>query len=234
MDAQLSFVAIAAAMVAAVLAMILPFVWRSRSTTLAVALGLPAAVASMYAVRGDWASMGSERSALTAQWLESGLPDDGAASEQLLVHLEQHLRQQPADARALVMKARLDMRAQRYKQASAAFAKAVSGPSKTANDPGVWVEYAEARGMAQGRTLVGEPLRLVERALALDAHHAQALDLAGSAAWEMHDFAAAAQHWKRLLAQLPPGSVRHDELSKAIQRAQQRAALALPRDSPSR
>jgi len=120
------------------------------------------------------------------------------------------------------------MRAQRYDHAVTAFGQAVTGNSKAANDPGVWVEYAEARGMAQGGTLAGEPLQLVQKALSIDAHHAQALDLAGSAAWEVRDFAKAAMYWKRLLEQIPSGSSRHAELSLAIERAEQRAKLSLP------
>jgi cytochrome c-type biogenesis protein CcmH len=182
----------------------------------------------LYSLRGDVGALDSERSALSEQWLESGLPAEGEASEHLYAELERYLQRQPSDARALVLKARLDMRAQRYDFAAAAFEKALAGKSKAANDAGVWVEYAEARGMAQGGTLAGEPLVLVQKALALDARHGQALDLAGSAAWEVRDFAKAAMHWKRLLEQIPPGSPRHAELSLAIERAEQRAKLSLP------
>ena len=138
------------------------------------------------------------------------------------------MQRQPSDARALVLKARLEMRAERYEQAAATYEKAVAGGSKAAKDPGVWVEYAEARSMAQGSTLLGQPQRLVQTALALDPRHAQALDLAGSAAWEMHDFANAALYWERLLVQITPESPRHAELSAAIARAQRRVRFSLP------
>ena len=104
----------------------------------------------------------------------------------------------------------------------------MAGRSKAANDPGVWVEYAEAQGMAQGGTLVGEPLRLVHKALAIDARHARALDLAGSAAWELRDYASAATYWQRLRTQLTPGETRHAELTGAIEHAQRLARLSLP------
>jgi cytochrome c-type biogenesis protein CcmH len=120
------------------------------------------------------------------------------------------------------------MRAEKFDLAVAEYAQALAGRSKVVNDAGVWVEYAEALGMAQGRTLVGEPLRLVHKALELDARHPQALDLAGSAAWETRDFANAAIYWKRLVVQIPPGDARHAELSAAIQRAEQRARFELP------
>lgn len=240
MDSQLIFLALAAAMVALALGLILPFVLRDMRhkgsgarrrawiTTAALLLGVPALAFGVYSLRGDWDAVGSERSALSEQLLEGGLPNEGDASAHVYAELERHVQRHPSDARALVLKARLDMRAERYEQAAAAFEKAVAGTSKAASDPGVWVEYAEARGMAQGRTLIGEPLRLVHKALGLDASHAQALDLAGSAAWEVQDFAKAANYWKRLLEQIPPDSTRHAELSLAIGRAEQRARVSLP------
>ncbi|HEY0856361.1 MAG TPA: hypothetical protein VGE16_04860 [Albitalea sp.] len=240
MNTPFLFFALSGAMVAVALAVVLPYVWRGARdhagtghagrpwlATAALAVGLPALAFGLYAIRGDAAAIGGERSQLSAQLMTGDLPGADAAGN-LQAELDRHLQRQPNDARALVLKARLDMRAERYAQAAAAFEKAVAGQSKAAQDPGVWVEYAEARGMAQGRTLAGEPLQLVHKALALDPDHAPALDLAGSAAWEMRDYAQAARHWKRLLAQLPGGTPRHAELSQAIERAEQRAQLTLP------
>lgn len=163
-----------------------------------------------------------------ARRLEGSALTSDEALDRLHADLERHVKWQPSDVRALVFKARLEMRARRYEQAVETFAKALAGNSTAANDPGVWVEYAEARGMSQGRTLMGEPLALVQKALAIDPNHGPALDLAGSAAWERQDFAGAAAHWKRLLAQIPPGSARYAELAQAIERAQQRARMSLP------
>jgi len=240
MDSRLIFLVLAAAMIALALGLILPFVLRgmrhkglaarrhSWIATAALVLGAPALAFAVYSFAGDWDAVGGERSALSEQLLEGALPNEGNASAHVYAELERQVQRHPSDARALVLKARLDMRAERYEQAAAAFEKAVAGTSRAANDPGVWVEYAEARGMAQGRKLVGEPLRLVHRALALDANHPQALDLAGSAAWEAQDFANAVNYWRRLLEQIPPDSARHAELSLAVGRAEQRARMSLP------
>ncbi|MHB1122207.1 MAG: tetratricopeptide repeat protein [Ramlibacter sp.] len=147
--------------------------------------------------------------------------------------LELQLQRHPDDVRALVLKARLDMEAQRFDLAAGGYGKALGLPnSKAVRDPDVWAEYAEAVGMQQGGTLAGKPMQLVDKALALDPRHAKSLDLAGSAAWEARDFAAATDHWKRLLERLPPGSSRHGELAAAIRAAEQRARLALPAGRP--
>jgi cytochrome c-type biogenesis protein CcmH/NrfG len=195
----------------------------------ATVLGVLAIALGLHGLQRELAAVSSEqRSAPSQQLLEGDLQPDGDVSARLYADLQRHLRWQSSDVRALIFKARLDMEAQRYEEAAAAYKKAVSGASKAAKDPGVWVEYAEALGMAHGRTLDGEPLKLVHKALSLDASHAPALDLAGSAAWEIGNFASAAEYWKQLLRQLPTGTARHTELSQAIERAERRARISLP------
>ena len=191
-------------------------------------LALPALAGALYLWLGDPGALDPTRAALSAQLRDADAPLDDAAAAHVLAELQQHLQRQPGDTRAWVMKARLDLQAQRYEQAAAGFERALQGQSKTAGDAGLWVEYAEARGMQQGGTLAGAPRQLVDKALSLNPDHPQALDLAGSAAWEAGEFGLAATHWKRLLAQIPENSPRHLQLSSAIQRAEQRARFALP------
>ena len=85
----------------------------------------------------------------------------------------------------------------------ATYAQAVKVGPKAAKDATVWVKYAEALGMTQGGTLTGHPLALLERALALNPTHPQALDLAGSAAWGAADFKIAIHCRQRLRRQMP-------------------------------
>lgn len=234
------FYGLAGAMAVLVAGLLLPFVrrrmrsgeaaagWRNWTSATALVVAVPGLAFGLYGVHGDPGAVGVERSALSELVLRGDMDAESQAWVQVYAELEHHLTRQPADPRALMLKARLDMRAQRFGLAAATFEKAVAGKSKAANDPSVWVEYAEARGMAQGRTLAGAPLQLVHKALALDPNHFQALDLAGSGAWEMGEFGQAAQYWSRLLQQIPADQPRHAELLQAIARAQQRARLTLP------
>jgi cytochrome c-type biogenesis protein CcmH len=80
----------------------------------------------------------------------------------------------------------------------------------------------------QGGRLAGKPHELIDRALALDAAHPRALEMAGSAAYEAGDFRGAARHWKQLLTLLPANSTEHAQLAAAIARAEQRAKFTLP------
>jgi cytochrome c-type biogenesis protein CcmH len=82
--------------------------------------------------------------------------------------------------------------------------------------------------MAQGGRLAGRPRELIDKALALDAAHPRALEMAGSAAYEAGDFRAAARFWRQLLAQLAAESSEHGQLVAAIARAEQRAKFSLP------
>lgn len=200
-----------------------PKSWRLALGAFAVTV--PLLAVGLYAWKSDATATEQDPQAAISELL-SGSGELGA--EHVYSQLERQLQRYPSDVRARVLKARLDMQAGRFEEAAAGYAKALEGTSKAASDPDVWVEYAEARGMVQGRTLVGEPQRLVDKALALNANHPGALDLAGSAAWEMRDFNSAASHWKRLLEQLPPGSARHAELGLAVERAEQRARISLP------
>ncbi len=242
----LGFAAAAACMVAVAMVFVLPRPWRAarvaatgdapgvtggqgpRWHRTALLLVLPAAAAALYLLLGDPAALNAQRAELSARLRDAEGNLDTAAAANATAELQQHLQRQPGDARAWVTKARLDMQAQRFDQAAAAFERALQGKAKTTGDATVWVEYAEARGMLQGGTLAGPPRQLVDKALSLNPDHPQALDLAGSAAWEAGEFALAAAHWRRLLAQIPEGSPRHVQLMGAIQRAQQRARFALP------
>lgn len=201
---------------------------RSWNTAALAALPLAVLALALYAFPGHNTALWSDSNVLSEELLDRALSAQRDVPGNLYADLERHLRWQPSDVRARVFKARLDMRAQRYEQAAAEYEKAVAGTSRAAMDPGVWVEYAEARAMAQRATLAGEPLKLVRKALSIDAKYPQALDLAGSAAWEMQEFAQAARYWKQLLIQIPTGTTMHAELSRAIERAEQRARISLP------
>lgn len=195
------------------------------------ALALAAAAGTVLVQREVAAGADVQDASALALEVERALQAQGGplVAGNLYSQLELQLQRHPDDVRALVLKARLDMEAQRFHLAAGAYEKALGLPkSKAVRDPDVWAEYAEAVGMQQGGTLAGKPMELVDKALALDPRHPAALDLAGSAAWEARDFRAAAAYWKRLLERLPPDSARHGELSAAIRAAEQRARLALP------
>lgn len=192
-----------------------------RGATFAVLAALPLAALAIYLLVGS-----PQFAARPAKVAASG--PDAPRGAVAATELEAHLARSPRDARAWVMLARLRMQADLFAPAADAYATAIAVSPKVAADPGVWCEYADALGMAQGGSLAGRPRELIDRALALDAAHPRALEMAGSAAYEARDFRAAADYWRRLLAQLAPAAPEHAQLAAAIERAERQARLALP------
>jgi cytochrome c-type biogenesis protein CcmH len=139
--------------------------------------------------------------------------------------LAAHLARHPDDGRSWVLLARIDLDADRFADAAAAYERALAASTKVAADPAVWCEYADALGMANGGSLAGKPRELVMRALARDPQHPKALEMAGSAAFEAHEYAAALGYWNALRAQLPAESDAGRELERAIRRAERLARV---------
>jgi cytochrome c-type biogenesis protein CcmH len=156
---------------------------------------------------------------------EPAKAEPGVTSRDALVSF---LQDNPRNGRGWVLLALMDLEAERYPEAAASFEKGIAASRQVAADPAVWCWWADALGMAQGGTLAGRPTELIDRALALGAHHPMALEMAGSAAYERRDFTLAVQHWRTLLAQIEPGTQAHQELSAAIGRAERLAATSLP------
>jgi cytochrome c-type biogenesis protein CcmH/NrfG len=103
--------------------------------TLVLGIGLPAASLLFYWLRGDPGAMNADRSALSLALLNGGLPDSAEAAQRLQAELGEHLARQPDDPRALVLKARLDMRAERFNEAVAAYAKACRAAARPSTMP---------------------------------------------------------------------------------------------------
>jgi cytochrome c-type biogenesis protein CcmH len=138
------------------------------------------------------------------------------------------LHHNPRNGRGWVLLGLMDLEADRFDEAAAAFEKGIAASRQVAGDPAVWCWWADALGMAQGGSLAGRPTELIERALALRANHPIALEMAGSAAYERRDFERAVGYWRQLLPQIPQGSPPHQQLEAAIARAERLAATSLP------
>jgi len=185
-----------------------------RGAVIAIVVALPAFAFGLYALFGDSGALGRASSAeLAAVNPASGAP---VRREDLVRHLARNAR----DGRGWVLLARIDFAADRFSAAAESYRKALVSSPKIAADAGIWCEYADALGMAQGGVLAGLPREHVMHALALDPGHPKALEMAGSAAFEQGEFAASARYWRMLLAQLPERSAEHRDLSAAIARVE--------------
>src|SRR5438128_157677 len=88
--------------------------------------------------------------------------------------LAKRLEQNPGDVQGWMMLARSYSSMERFSDASAAYAKATALKTDDAN---LWAEYAFATAMANGRSLQGQPLDLIKKALQVDPENPKALQL---------------------------------------------------------
>lgn len=132
--------------------------------------------------------------------------DAAAAVQQMVDNLAQRLETEPAlaqDVGAWTMLARSYAAMQRFPEADKAYARAIA---LTPRDPQLLADRADVLAMLQGRRAAGEPERLIEEALRLQPDNLKALALAGSAAYERNDVAAAIDFWQRARDKAPAGS----------------------------
>lgn len=122
--------------------------------------------------------------------------------EGMVASLAERLARQPSDLAGWLMLARSYEALRRYRDAADAYGRA---SALAPNDAQILADQADTLAMAQGGRAAGEPEQLIARALALAPDHPKALALAGSAAIERGDRAAAARYLDRANLQLPAG-----------------------------
>ncbi|WEN43883.1 Cytochrome c-type biogenesis protein CcmH [Thauera sp. GDN1] len=141
--------------------------------------------------------------------------------EEMVGTLVQRLEQEPENAEGWTMLARTYMVLQDYPKAAAAYARL---DKLTPNDPDVLSDWADATAAIHD-SVVGEAEALAKRALEAAPTHPKALALAGTAAYQRDDFAAAAALWERILAQIPPGDQVAQGVRASINDARAKAGM---------
>lgn len=137
--------------------------------------------------------------------------------EGMVERLAARMRENPDDATGWVMLGRSYAVLDRFPEAVAAYANAVK---RSPPDAQLLADYADALAMAQGRRLQGEPERIIAQALKVDPKNVKALALAGTAAFENHDFKGAIAHWRNILEVVPPDSDMAESIRDSIADAQ--------------
>jgi cytochrome c-type biogenesis protein CcmH len=142
--------------------------------------------------------------------------------------LAARLKEHPEDANGWVLLARSYLALERFPAASDAYAHAVE---LIPDDANLLADYADVLAMTQNRTLAGKPATLVERALAIDPKNRKALALAATAALEARDTASSLAYWRRLAAELPPGSEQAQQVASFIAEIGAQPAAPAPASS---
>ena len=171
---------------------------HTRAAALALGLAVPICALAVYV------AVGNPR-ALLPQGPDGGNPHGLSAQqfEALVSRLAARLKDNPEDAEGWMMLGRSYAALGRYGEASEAYAKAAA---RMPRDAQLLADYADALAMAQGRTLQGEPEKIILRALTIDPDNVKALLLAGTAAFNRNAYPAAIRHWERVLGLIPAES----------------------------
>lgn len=121
-------------------------------------------------------------------------------SEAALQELEKKMERLPENPDGWLLLARSYGEMGRFPDAVRAYGKLVK---LVPDEAQLWADYADMTAMLNNQSLLGEPTKYLDKALALDGDNTSALALSGSAAMERGDYAAAVTHWQRLIDLLP-------------------------------
>ena len=138
--------------------------------------------------------------------------NDGVSQEQINTMVESlaaRLKQQPDDAKGWAMLGRS------YLQVLVRLQP---------NDPNALADLADAAAMVQGRSLQGEPMQWVQRALKIDPQHVKALALAGTDAFARKDYLQAVRYWQTITQVEPPDSPIRQQAQAGVEEARKLAA----------
>jgi len=178
-----------------------------RALVAAIAVAIPAAALGVYLLVGSPGalSLQSEHQ-MNAQQLEA-----------MVERLAARLRENPDDVEGWKLLGRSYGALGRFPEAVDAYVKAAT---RAPRDAQILADLADVLAMSRGQRLQGEPEKLVLRALELDPQNLKALALAGTAAFERKDFAAAVRYWQRMLPLVAAGSEDARSIQASIAEAQ--------------
>lgn len=191
-----------------------------RIAPVSVAIFIPLAAVVLYLSLGNLQGVSAPRH--PAADLSSITAND---FQDMTAKLAARMQQNPADAQGWKMLGRAYRAMERFAEANEAYEKAVE---LNPNDADLLADYAESLALGAGRSLAGEPTRLLERARKLDPNSSKVLTLSGSAAFERKDYKAAIAHWQTVLKQ--PGV--SGELAQALQQGVDEAKARLGGKAP--
>lgn len=163
--------------------------------------------------------------ALEAQMAAEGEGAGQPSSAQIVAmvdKLAERLKKDPSDGEGWAMLARSYSVMERNDEALDAYAHAIA---LRQDDPAVLVDYADALGVKNNHSLAGEPMKLIQQALAIDPANIKGLALAGTDAFVRQDFAQAVKYWTEVERIGPADNALVQRVVASLQEARSRAGL---------
>ena len=199
-----------------------PAVESGRGSALAIGIAIPLVAALLYIAVGNPRALAPQPAqgdgqGVTRQQIES-----------MVERLATRMKEAPDDVKGWVMLGRSYAVLDRFPEAVAAYENAVK---RSPPDAQLLADYADVLAMTQGRTLMGAPEKIIAQALQVDPENVKALALAGTIAFQKHDFKSAIAHWERALRVVPPDSDMADSIRDSIADAQKMAGAGAKPDT---
>jgi len=169
------------------------------------ATGVTLAVVVVVVALGGYAWVGSPRLlpvTPAAFGGDSPTPESTAAGEAIAATLRERAEKNPGEALTWYQWARAELGAGHMPEAVQGYRRALALRPK---DPDLLADAADVMAVAAGGRLDGEPMQLVERALAADPNHVKALALQGSWLLTHRDVAGAIAAWQKAMKAAQPG-----------------------------
>jgi cytochrome c-type biogenesis protein CcmH len=170
-----------------------------RWVVVAVVIAVPLLTISLYLLLGkphsvDDAQIKSEAAApqVTQAQIES-----------MVANLAKKLEAKPDDVEGWAMLGRSYATLRRFEDSRNAYAKAAA---LAPDNSELLTEYADVLAMTNGRSVAGEPEKVILHALKINPRNIKALALAGTAAFERKDYASAIIWWRQILPLVPADS----------------------------
>lgn len=139
--------------------------------------------------------------------------------------VKERLRSNPDDVEGWYMLAKSTQAIGRYDESVTAYREIIK---RVPPDAQLLADFADTLAVANGRSLDGEPMRLIEQALSVDPNNVKALALGGTAAFQKQDYTKAAAMWKKLVATLPPDAEFAQRIRNSIAEAEAKAGVTGP------
>ena len=188
----------------------------SAKPAIAVAIGLvvPIVAISLYFYMGNPSGLDPAQAKANAGQSAEITQEQIIA---MVATLEQKLKANPNDVQGWEMLARSYHIQGRYRESAGAYEQLIKLVPDNAE---ILADYADVLGMAQNKSLQGEPEKIIARALQIDPKNVKALALAGSAAFDERDYQNAVMLWKKILDEVDPQSDMGRSIASSIAEAQ--------------
>ncbi|GIX30402.1 MAG: cytochrome c-type biogenesis protein CycH [Porticoccaceae bacterium] len=200
--------------------------WGRRGL-IATACAVPLLAAALYGALGAWREVEAARLLVQrAEWAARGAEDAPALARldrRLQALLAELAAAHPRDPTYPLLLGKLAAERKDWRAAAEHYRRAAA---LAPQDGELLAEYAQLLFFAAGGRPTPEVAAAAERALSIAPDNRTALGLAGIAAFERGDYAAAARHWEAALAQLPADHPAAEALRAGVAAARERLGEA--------